>query len=155
MPLVKPNYPNNVEGPKTLEPGRYTVRVMEAKESDHLDKGGNNALVVKMEVVNSRVQGMNGKRVSKWLPLGGAGSKVLYRFMKCLDSNYRGQAFTTESLIGQMLEVDVVPEVNPKDGKTWIKVDKMFPYLQPGSVAASFAGNVQETSADFDTFDRA
>ena len=154
MPLVRPNYPKTVETPKALEAGRYTVRIMEAKESEHLDKSGNNALVVKMEVVNSS-QGMNGRRVSKWLPLGGAGSKVLYRFMKCLDMNYKGQSFTTESLIGQVLEVDVVPEVNPKAGKTWMKVDKMFPYLQPNSVAATFAGNVQEAPSDFDSFDRA
>lgn len=155
MPLVKPNYPKNNAQSKQLEPGRYTVRIIEANESERLDSQGNNALVVKMEVVNCKNTAMNGKRVSKWLPLGGLGSKILYRFMKCLDESYAGQAFTTESLVGRQLEVDVVVEVNPKDGKEWSKIERLFPYLQPGSVATTLNGNVTNQAADFDNFDRA
>lgn len=155
MPLVKPDY-----GPKgviadRLIPGRYTVRVLDCKESDRLDKNGANALVVKFEVVNHPNHAFNGKKLSRWLPLAGKGAKVLYTFIKAIDPTYSGQAFTTESLIGKVLEADVLLEANPKDGKVWAKIDRVYPYLSSGSVGTSFTANVSQDSpaGSFDDFD--
>lgn len=154
MPLVHPDYKSAGLIKDSLTAGRYTVKIVEAKESDRLDKNGYNALVVRFEVCHNKNTFLNGKRVSRWLPLGGPGAKILYRFLKCIDSTYRGGPFTTEAILGKECEVDLVAEVNPKDGKEWMKVDRVYPYLQPGSVADTFKGNVNDEKVpDFDDFD--
>lgn len=154
MPLVKPDYGSVGAMRDQLVPGRYQVRVIDVKESDKLDKNGHNAIVVKMEVVNNKNHLLNGKRVSRWLPLGGIGAKVLYRFLKSVDSSYKGGTFTTESLIGKMVEVDLTAGLNPATNKEWIKVDRIYPYLPPNSVADTFLGNVSDEKVpDFDDFD--
>lgn len=155
MPLVKPDYTQSGVNER-LEPGRYVIQVKEVGESDRTDRNGNNSLVVKFEVVMNKNTKLNGKKVSKWLPLAGAGAKVLFRFMKCVDSAYSGGNFATESLLGKMIEADLVRELNPKDGKEWIKVGNMFPYLPTGTVASTFAANVADEKdvPDFDSFDK-
>lgn len=155
MPLVRPNYKDAGLEKKEITAGRYAVQIVEVSESEKLDKNGNNALVVKMSVIDSKIPEMNGKKISRWLPLGGAGAKVLYRFMKCVNEAYDGGPFLSESLIGKTLEIDVVMETNPKDGKQWAKVDRVYPYLQPGSVGNNFHSNVDEKDVpDFDDFDK-
>lgn len=154
MPLVRPNFGDaGIE--KQFVPGRYALKVVDAQESDKLDKNGCNALVIKFIVVDSKTAGMNGRKMSKWLPLGGAGAKVLFRFMKCVNSAYNGEPFTTESLIGKTIEADVLLEKNPKDGKDWAKVERVYPYLQPGSVGSTFAANATDEKdiPNFDDFD--
>lgn len=155
MPLVKPNFKEAGIEKKELVAGRYVVQIVEAAESDKLDKNGNNALVVKMSVINNKVASLNGTKVSRWLPLGGAGAKVLYRFLKCINPAYDGSPFQSESLIGKAIEVDIVMEINPKDGKQWAKVDRVYPYLQPGSVGSTFAANAADEKdvPNFDDFD--
>lgn len=155
MPLVKPNY-SEAGSTEKLEPGRYNLQVREVAESERTDRNGNNSLVVKFEVVMNKNTKLNGKKVSKWLPLAGAGAKVLFRFMKCVDSNYSGAPFTTESLIGKIIEADLAREINPKDGKEWIKVANVYPYLSAGSVGNTFAQNVTDEKdvPDFDDFDK-
>ena len=155
MPLVKPNY-SEAGSVERLEPGRYIIQAREVAESDRTDKNGNNSLVVKFEVVMNKNTKLNGKKVSKWLPLAGVGAKVLFRFMKCIDANYSGAPFTTESILGKIIEADLVREINPKDGKEWIKVGNMYPYLPAGSVGITFAQNVADEKdvPDFDSFDQ-
>lgn len=155
MPLVKPDYGPRSVPTDRLVPGRYVVRIIDCKESDRLDKNGANALVVKLEVVNHPNRALNGKKLSRWLPLAGKGAKVLYTFIKAVDPTYAGQAFTTESLIGKVIEADVSLETNPKDGKIWARIDKVYPYLSSNSVGTSFTANVTQDSpaGAFDDFD--
>ncbi len=155
MPLVKPNYTDSGMEREPLVPGRYVLRITGAEESEKLDSKGYNALVVKFETIENKNTKLNGKKISRWLPLGGAGAKVLFRFMKCVDVNYSGGAFTTESLIGKVIEGDIILEINPKDGKQWLKVNSVYPYLPVGSVATTFAGNVTDEKdvPSFDDFD--
>jgi len=157
MPLVRPEYKTNTGTYVKIKlvPGRYVLKVVESKESDKLDKNGNNALVVKFEVVNNRNTGFNGNRISRWFSLGGAGAKALYRFMMAIDPNYAGGPFTTESLVGKLIEADVVLETSPKDGKEWAKLEKVYPYLQPGTVGNTFAANVtaERDVPNFNDFD--
>jgi len=156
MPLVRPDYKSAGYIKDQLVAGRYTVKIIEAKESDKLDKNGHNALVVKMEVVNNKNHLLNGKRVSRWLPLGGLGAKVLYRFLKSVDNNYKGAEFTTESLLGKLVEVDLTVGINPATNKEWVKVDRIYQYLPANSVADTFLGNVSDEKVpDFDDFDTA
>ncbi len=155
MPIVKPNY-GEAKLYERLEPGRYILQVKEVAESDRTDKNGNNSLVVKFEVVMNKNTNWNGKKVSKWLPLAGAGAKVLFRFMKCVDQSYSGGNFSTESLLGKMIEADLTKEINPRDGKEWDKVGNVYPYLPAGTVGSTFAANVasEKDVPDFDSFDQ-
>ena len=155
MPLVRPDYTKMPIDKQGLVAGRYVLRIIEATESSKLDKNGHNALVVKFQVVNNKEPGYNGQKVSRWLTLGGPGSVFLFRFMKCVDSAYAGGPFSTESFVGKTIEADVVIEKNLETGKDWAKVDRMYPYLSPGDVAATLRGNVQEEDIpDFDDFDK-
>jgi hypothetical protein len=154
MPLVKPNFDKQSLAAGQLTPGRYVLKVTEVKESEHLDKNGNNALVVKFETVFCENSHMNGKKVSRWFGLGGPGSKILYYFMRCLNPSYSGEPFESTSLLGKLIEGDVTLETNPKDGKMWARIDKMFPYLPKNSVSATQLTHALETDVpDFDDFD--
>lgn len=151
MPIVKPNFSEMTESVK-LTKGLYVLEIIECSESEKLDKNGHNALVVKFKVIMNADSRLNGYKVSRWLPLGGKGAKVLYTFMKCINPAYDGSPFSTESLRGKIVEADIVLETNPKDGKEWIKVDRTYPYLQPGSVGLNFLANEKDVP-DFDGFD--
>lgn len=152
MPLVKPNFESMPSKPKLI-PGRYSVVVREVTESDKLDRNGHNALVVKLSVFNHPT--LNDSRISKWLPLGGPGAKVLFHFLRCIDPNYDGKPFNSADLLNKRLEVDIREDVNPKTNETWLKVDKVFPYLQQGSVGSNFHSNVPEKDVpSFDDFDK-
>jgi len=157
MPLVRPDYKTNTGTSLKipLVPGRYVLKVVDANESEKLDKNGNNALVIKFEVTNHKNTGFNGNRVSRWFSLAGVGARALYRFMMALDPNYNGGPFTTESLKGKMIEADIVFETNPKDGKQWAKLEKVYPYLQAGSVKNTFTANVtaERDVPNFNDFD--
>jgi hypothetical protein len=154
MALVRPNFTETGTRRETITPGRYVFKVFEASESEKLDKNGHNALVVKLEVVNNKNTFLNGQKVSRWLPLGGKGAAVLYRFVRCINPDYNGAAFTTESLIGKYIEADVAIDKNPADGKEWIKVEKVYPYLKPGSVPTTLAGTDEKDVPSFDDFDK-
>lgn len=157
MPLVRPNFNEASMQRELITPGRYILKVTGAEESQKLDSNGNNALVVKFEIIENKNPKLNGKKISRWLPLGGSGARVLFRFMKCIDVNYSGGAFTTESLIGKVIEGDVILEINPKDQKQWPKINSVYPYLPAGTVATTFLGNVTDEKdiPDFEDFDTA
>jgi hypothetical protein len=154
MPIVKPNFSEMTDAAK-LTPGRYVLEVTEANESEKLDKNGHNALVVKFKVVMNKDTRLNGYKVSRWFPLGGKGAKILYNFVRCINPAYSGDAFATESLIGKIVESDLAMELNPKDGREWIKIDRTYPYLQPGSVGSTFGANATDEKdiPNFDDFD--
>jgi hypothetical protein len=154
MPIVKPNYDKASTASTYLVPGRYVLKVVEAKESEHLDRNGHNALVIKFETTQNPNPAMNGKKVSRWLALGGPGSKVLYYFMRCIIPTYKGEPFDTSAIVGKHLEADVILETNPKDGKQWAKLDKMYPYIAKNSVdAKSVLHAIESDVPDFDDFD--
>lgn len=154
MPIVRPNFSEVTESVKIV-PGRYVLEITDCAESERLDKNGHNAIVVKFKIVMSKDTRVNGYKLSRWLPLGGKGAKVLFGFMQCVNPSYNGESFSTESLIGKIVEGDLVYEVNPKDGKEWVRVERNYPYLQPGSVGSTFGANATDEKdiPNFDDFD--
>lgn len=152
MPIVKPNFEtagiNNTE----ITAGRYVLRVISIDESSTTDKNGHNALVWKFEVINNKNTKLNGRRVSRWLPLGGAGAKVLWKTLKCLNPAYNGQAFSTSDYMGKVLEADVEMGINPQTQKAWPKITKMYPYIEAGSVGTTLAAATADVSGAFNEF---
>lgn len=154
MPIVRPDFSSGLPQRDTIswQPGRMIAKVIEIKESDKADKNGYNALVFKFEVVKADQVGLVGKRLSRWFPLGGMGAKVLWRCLKTLNPAYDGREFSTEHYLGKKLEIEV--EVAPdKDGKIWPKISKVYPYVEPNSVASTLKGNVMDVVGLVDDFD--
>lgn len=156
MPLVKPDF-GTAEKTEVFQkpqwtPGRYAAKVIEIKESDKTDRHGYNALVFKFEVFKSPTPTLIGKRLSRWYPLGGMGAKSLWRCLKTLNPEYNGRDFNTDDYIGRKLEieVDVAPD---KDGNVWPKINKVFPFIEPQSVASNLKGNVMDVVGLVDDFD--
>ena len=152
MPLVKPNFEGVKINRSELTPGRYCLRVISIEESPKTDKTGNNSLVWKFEIVNAKDTGLNGRRISRWLPLGGAGAKILWRTLKCINPAYNGQAFSTTEYIGKILEADIEMGVNPETQKAWPKVTKCYPYIEAGSVGTTLASATADVSGAFNEF---
>lgn len=152
MALVKPNFEKSGLNRAEVTAGRYLLKVVEIAESEKTDRSGHNALVWKFEIVGNKNVALNGRKISRWLPLGGAGSKVLWKVLKTLNPAYNGQAFSTQDYLNKVLEADVEVDINPKDQKPWPKISRVYPYIQPGSVGSNLAATTADPVGAFDDF---
>jgi hypothetical protein len=152
MPVVKPNFESAGINRAEITPGRYLLKVVEITESETTDKNGHNALVWKFEVVGNKNTKLNGRRISRWLPLGGAGSKVLWKVLKTINPGYNGQAFVTNDYLNKTLEADVEVDVNPATQKAWPKITRVYPYIPAGSVGSTLAAATADPAGAYDDF---
>lgn len=152
MPIVKPNFEKNGINKAEVTPGRYTLKVAEITESETTDKNGHNSLVWKFEIVNNKDSRLNGRKISRWLPLGGPGSKVLWKVLKTINPAYAGQEFSTNDYLNKLLEADVDVEVNTNTQKPWPKITRVYPYIQAGSVGSTLAAATADPAGAFDDF---
>lgn len=153
MAIVRPSFDSFSKDIVTWQPGRMVAKVLEITESDKADRFGNNALVFKFEIVKSPHQTLVGKRLSRWFPLGGAGSKSLWRCLKTLNPEYSGREFDTNHYIGKKLEVEIEVAPADKDGKIWPRITRVYPFMEVGEVATTLKGNVMDVVGLVDDFD--
>jgi len=151
MPIVKPDFSSlDKQKPNVAwTPGRYVLRVVDVSESEKLDKNGCNALVFKFEAIAGTNTSVVGKKISKWVSLGGSGSRYLFRLLKTLKPDYDGGAFNTQDLLGKVIEADVIVS-GGRDGKDYPSVERVFEHLKPGSVANGMPKAIADAFDDFD-----